>query len=169
MDNAALRQILAVNDGSLPDINFDFRGARVVADAYDRVQRRAASLKSVGATYWSTVEKRDCIIEFGSNPAVLVLRSEVEAFHVVFTGLTSSKGVSIPDLGVFVLGEDNIAFDYRMGPEWSDEAIEGLFELMSEVAGLADNTLVTHEGNWFDPDGTILVDAFYTWRNSRPG
>lgn len=41
-----VRGILCIDDGSLPDINFDFGQARVVDDAYALVQSRATHLTS---------------------------------------------------------------------------------------------------------------------------
>ncbi|HEU4653185.1 MAG TPA: hypothetical protein VFS47_04325 [Steroidobacteraceae bacterium] len=160
----SLKAVLSHNDGSLPDINFDFGGVRVVADAYAVIQRRANVLTSVGSYYWSKSEEKECPISFGENPAELVLSGEAEPFHVVFGGLVSPSGNRIPDLGFFVLGEDFVALDYRMGPEWTVPAIEGLLALMDELASLALNTVVTHESNIFDPDGKILIQAFEEWR-----
>lgn len=164
MNLESLKAVLSHNDGSLPDINFDFVGARVVADAYSLVQRHATVLKSVGSYYWSKSNAKECPISFGENPAELVLSGEAEPFHVVFGGLVSNTGHKIPDLGFFVLGKDFVALDYRMGPEWSLSAIEGLLSLMEEIASLAPNTSVAHESNMFDPDGQVLIQAFSEWR-----
>jgi hypothetical protein len=162
-----LKAVLSHNDGSLPDINFDFAGARVVADAYAVVQRHANVLTSADSYYWSKSEEKECPISFGDNPAELVLSGEAEPFHVVFGGLVSHTGNKIPDLGFFVLGEDFVALDYRMGPEWTLPALEGLLSLMDEIASLAPNTVVTHESNIFDPDGKVLTQAFEEWTAAK--
>ena len=107
---------------------------------------------------------KECPISFGENPAELVLSGVAEPFHVVFGGLVSKTGHKIPDLGFFVLGEDFVALDYRMGPEWSLAAIEGLLSLMEEIASLAPGTSVAHESNIFDPNGKVLIQAFSEWR-----
>ncbi|MBT3068771.1 hypothetical protein [Rhodoferax sp. U11-2br] len=164
MDLESLKAVLSNNDGSLPDINFNFGGTRVVADAYALVQRHATSLTSIGSYYWSKTKEKECPISFGENPAELVVSGVAEPFHVVFGGLVSKTGHKIPDLGFFVLGEDFVALDYRMGPEWSLAAIEGLLSLMEEIASLAPDTSVVHESNVFDPNGKILMQAFSEWR-----
>jgi hypothetical protein len=160
MMSQKLRQIFATNDGSLPDIYFNFQGERMVAEAYTVVQQYASSLVSQEAYYWSKTTQRECPIQLGDNPAVHFLSGEAECFHVVFGGVTSATGSHIPDLGVSVLNDDFFGLDYRMGPEWSDRAIVGLLDLMCELANLSAHTVVTHETNMFDPDGKILLNAF---------
>lgn len=167
MNLDSLKAVLSNNDGSLPDINFDFDGVRVVGDAYALVQRQATVLTSVGSCYWSKTKEKECPILFGENPAELVLSGVAEPFHVVFGGLVSKTGHKIPDLGFFVLGEDFVALDYRMGPEWSFAAIEGLLSLMEEIASLAPDTSVAHESNIFDPNGKVLMQAFSEWRAAK--
>jgi hypothetical protein len=166
MDWKPVQEVFSYNDGSLPDINFDFANTRVVADAYAVVQRQASVLTSVDAYYWSKSKQKECPISFRDNPAELVLRGEAEPFHVVFGGITSDAGHKIPDLGVFVLADDYLALDYRMGPEWSQEAIEGLFVLMERISSLAPCT-ITHTTNTHDPEGKILLDAFAEWKAAK--
>jgi CheY-like chemotaxis protein len=167
VDLAALRPLFAYDDGLLPDINFNFSGARVIADAYARIQRRARGISPAGACYWSKQRQTICPIEFGDNPAAHILTGESDAFHVVFTGLRSAEGVPIPDLGVFVLDADYLSLDYRMGSQWSEAAIGGLLDLMAEVAALSPHTIVSHERNLRDPHGEVLMSAFNQWRMAR--
>jgi CheY-like chemotaxis protein len=167
VDLHALRPLFAYDDGLLPDINFNFSGARVIADAYARIQRRARALSPAGACYWSKQRQTICPIEFGDNPAEHLLTGECDAFHVVFTGLRSAEGIAIPDLGVFVLDADYLSLDYRMGSQWSAAAIGGLLDLMEEIAALSPHTIVSHERNLRDPHGEILMSAFNQWRMAR--
>lgn len=167
VDVQELRTLFATEDGLVPDINFNFSGARVVAIAYGHMQRHATALDTADACYWSKERETSCPIEFGDNPAEFLIRGDCGAFRVVFTGLRSSSGSSIPDLGVFVLDSDHLSLDYRVGPEWSDEAIAGLLDLMEEIASLSANTIVSHEGNVMDPHGEILLSAFNKWRTTR--
>lgn len=167
VDLNALRPLFAYDDGLLPDINFNFSGARVVADAYERIKRRATALSAGGACYWSKQRQTVCPIEFADNPAAHVLSGDCDAFHVVFTGLRSAEGIPIPDLGVFVLDGDYLSLDYRMGSHWTVEAIAGLLDLMAEMASLSAHTIVSHERNLRDPHGEILLSAFNQWRRER--
>lgn len=167
VDLSALRPLFAHDDGLLPDINFNFSGARVVAEAYAQIQRRARALSPAGACYWSKQRQTICPIEFGDNPAAHLLTGECDAFHVVFTGLRSAEGIAIPDLGVFVLDADYLSLDYRMGSQWSEAALGGLLDMMEEVAALSAHTIVSHERNLRDPHGEILMSAFNQWRMAR--
>ena len=167
VDLNALRPLFAYDDGLLPDINFNFTGAHVVANAYAQIQRRAKGLSVAGGCYWSKQRQTICPIEFGDNPAEHLLTGECDAFHVVFTGLRSAEGIPIPDLGVFVLDSDYLSLDYRMGAHWTETAIAGLLDLMDEIAALSAHTIVSHERNLRDPHGEILLSAFNQWRMAR--
>lgn len=158
-----VRQILCIGDGALPDINFDFGQKHVVGDAYAIIQRRATHLASNSAFYWSRSRREECVIRYGDNPALALLAGEADPFHVVFGGLRSASGAAIPDLGVFVLDDDFIALDYRMGPHWDESAILGLFEIMRDLRALAKCVTISHAGNIFETDEEILLSAFYIW------
>ena len=162
---AKLREALRVmskDDGSLPDIEFDFGPACLVPAAYSVVMHRATHL--VGASnYWSTSLKSEVSFGFGENPAVAIENGEADPFHVLFGGLVSSNGHSIPDLGFFVLSPSDVAFDYRMGAEWDIEAVIGLFELIQALLELSATVKLKHVGNLYD-NGALLA-AFKEWGN----
>jgi hypothetical protein len=162
-----VRQILNTNDGSLPDINFDFDNKSVVGDAYALIQGRATCLMSKFAYYWSKGKSKQVPICFGENPALDFLSGDAEAFHVVFGGLQSSTKAPIPDLGIFVLGADFIALDYRMGPEWNEPAILGLFEIMKDLKALSDVVRISHSDNINDSGENILLTEFERWLNAH--
>lgn len=160
---ARVRQLLQRRDGSLPDINFDYGHERLVGDAYALVQGRASRLASSDAYYWSEVENKECPIRFGDNPALAVLCGESKGFHVVFGGLRSASGAPIPDLGVSVYGASFIGLDYRMGPDWDDAAIVGLFDLMRDLKALCASVEISHIDNMFESPEGILLTAFAQW------
>jgi hypothetical protein len=159
-------EILSENDGSLPDIEFDFGEEKRSSAAYALIQRQASCLASQGAYYWSKSKEIEVPIKFGENPAELLLSGEAEPFHVVFGGMRSSSSAIIPDLGLFILGSTQISLDYRMGKEWNRVAIEGLFELMLNLKCLAPNTKIQHVGNVFD-ESDILLSAFEMWQTTH--
>ena len=166
MSLEAVRQILCIRDGDLPDINFDFGQQPVAGDAYAIIQVRATHLACKSACYWSRSKSKECVISFGENPALAVLAGEADPFHVLFGGLRSASGAPIPDLGVFVLDDDFIALDYRMGPHWDEPAILGLFEIMQDLKALAKCAIISHAGNIFETDEEILLSEFNTWSNA---
>ena len=155
--------ILHKNDGSLPDINFDFGSERVAGVAYTLIQGRAKRLSSPHASYWSEEKGEDVPIRFGDNPALALLDGDTPGFHVVFGAMQSASGAPIPDLGVFVQDAGKIALDYRMGAEWNEAAIIGLFEIMRDLTALATGVRMTHTGNIFDLDDDILLTEFVRW------
>jgi hypothetical protein len=153
-------QILSKNDGSLPDIEFDFGLEKCVATAYQVIQNHSSYINSLKPYYWSRLHEVEIPIIFGQNPAKILLTGDAEPFHLVFGGITSPSGKNVPDLGVFVLDETVISLDYRMGEYWNEESIEGLFELMMSMKSLSYNTKIKHIGNFFDYEETILLSAF---------
>jgi hypothetical protein len=112
-------QILSKNDGSLPDIEFDFGLEKCVATAYQVIQNHSSYINSLKPYYWSRLNEVEVPIIFGQNPAEILLTGDAEPFHLVFGGIISPSGENIPDLGVFVLGETVISLDYKMGEYWN--------------------------------------------------
>jgi hypothetical protein len=167
MDRSAVIEVFSTNDGLLPDINLDFGGAPLAAEAYALIQSRASRMVSTGAHYWSKLRREECPVRFGENPAREFLQGDADPFHVIFGGLHSSSGAHIPDLGVFILASDYVALDYRMGPEWDEAAIVGLFELIRDVSNHVGKVKITHEGSIYDQDGTVLSTAFHSWVGSN--
>jgi hypothetical protein len=163
MNLTAVRNALRENDGSLPDINFGFGGVPVAADAYALIQSRASLGEAPLGHYWSKSRLVDCPIHFGENPAQEFLNGDAEPFHVLFGGIRSSSGAHIPPLGFFVFATDHVALDLRMGPEWDDGAIIGLFELVRDVSSLASPVTISHTCNIYDPDGRVFLAAYQRW------
>jgi hypothetical protein len=160
-------QILSKNDGSLPDIEFDFGIEKCVATAYQVIQNQSSYINSLKPYYWSRSREIEMPIIFGQNPAEILLNGDAEPFHLVFGGIISPSGKSVPDLGVFVLGETVISLDYRMGEYWNKESVEGLFELMMSMKSLSCNTKIKHVGNFFDYEETMLLSAFNDWQSEN--
>ena len=159
-----MRELLRTDEGSLPDICFDFGAQELIADAYVLIQSCAVpSPKPIGHL-WCEARGRDLDIHHGENPVHMFLSGEADGFHVHYETLIAPTGAQLPGISVLIYEQDVIAIDYRMGPEWTDEAIVGLFSLMEKIAALATPTRITHKSNWFDPDGTLLVEAYSQWQ-----
>ncbi len=160
-------EIMCENDGSLPDIEFDFGLEKCVDTAYQIVQQHSTHIVTVNPYYWSNSRDIDIPIIFGQNPAKILLSGDAQPFHLVFGGIRSPSGNSIPDLGVFVLMESVLSLDYRMGKYWNTEAVEGLFEIMSLLKSISSGTIIKHVGNYFDYEEKILMFAFDNWLMER--
>ena len=129
-----LCDLFDTDDGSLPEVRVDYMDSAATVSGYALLRGRAARVVSENACFWSKTHSADRPLDSVSNAAVLVVSGEAEAFHVVLGGI-QSRGVTIPDLGVFVF-PDQLAFDYRMGPAWGPKELEALFELLGELIAL---------------------------------
>lgn len=155
---------LQANDGSLPCVTINFGEIKMVALAYARIQLLAKCFPSIQPYYWSLIEKKDCPINFGTNPAEQFLRGEIEGFHVVFSGVVAPNGTTVPDLGVHVLETNTIEIDYRMGPEWDEKTVFGFFSILEHVSQLADKVTFTCEANQHDPNGELFLKWYSIWK-----
>lgn len=165
MDIESIVRIFSLDDGSLPDINFNFNGDNIVDIAYQYIQGFSARLAGINFRYWSTSKCSEVPILFGDNPALQVKERKAEPFHVVFGGVKSGSGKRVPDLGVYILASDYFSLDYRMGKSWNAEAVIGLFEVMSELEALSSNTTIHHEGNVFEKSDELMM-AYRYWKNT---
>lgn len=159
-----VQQILKENDGSLPDIELNDLSDADVVECYKMIRDFSKKLTSDECSYWSPRLERDIYITFQENAAELVNSGEAEPFHVCFDGTVSPSGKSIPVLGLFVC-EGTVILDYRMGPEWTLEAIEGLFELLKHTTSQLSNYSLKHTGNYFDDEG-IFEEVWGIYKNA---
>jgi hypothetical protein len=155
------------NDGSLPDIEFDFGLEKCVDTAYQIIQQHSTRIDTVNPYYWSNSRDVAIPIVFSQNPAEIFLSGDAQSFHLVFGGISSPSGKCIPDLGVFVLTETIISLDYRMGEDWNTEAVKGLFEIMLLLKSISSTTTIKHIGNYFDYEEIILMSAFNNWLTTQ--
>ena len=143
-----LHDLFEENDGSLPEISVAFEQRSPVPQAYALIADRGTLYNAATRTFWSETSSSEVLVASVPNPAQLVITGEAQPFHVVFQGIRSSAGALVPDLGLYVFQQD-LAFDYRMGPEWGPASLLGLFELLADVADLAPGTRVFIErGDW---------------------
>ena len=101
----------------------------------------------------------------GANAAALVVSGEAEAFHVVFGGIQAG-GVTIPDLGVFVV-RGLLELDFRMGrPAWGPSELQALFELLAELTALDPRVSLSLEGGVRAEAAARFQHAWHRWRGS---
>ncbi len=160
----SLWKILRENDGSLPDIELDNLSGDEMISGYEIIRNSAMRISSKEPVFWSTTKETDVSFTFKDNPATDVISGEAECFHLCFDGITSPTRKAILELGLFVF-TDCLSFDYRMGPEWNVEAIEGLFELLLLLSKGFKDMKLSHKNNINDDD-SIFVNAWLAYQNA---
>ena len=152
------------DDGSLPDIEFEFTGPREVMRAYAFIQGCASSFESTESHYWSRGSQAEVPLTFRDDPAQAVVSGDAEPFHVVFGGVQSPTGKQVPSLGVFVF-PSVLALDYRMGSGWHAESVTGLFEIISGIVEFSEGESFEHKGN-LNESGTELLQTYRQWASA---
>lgn len=161
-----LRRILREKDGALPDIELNGLSRDEVVLGYDLIRNASNRISSKDPSYWSIPNNKDISIKFEDNPAKDVVQGKAEGFHLCFDGVQSPSGKIMPELGVFVFN-DSLNIDYRMGEGWTDEAIEGLLDILYALFQNCKNMKLSHKGNMFDPDGSIFEESWIAYISSR--
>jgi hypothetical protein len=133
-----LHFLFDTDDGALYDVRLTELQAEDVAIAFDFLRSRAQM--DLHATFWHRGLDREERLDAYSNPARLVADGVAEPFHVLAQGL-SLRGVTLPDLGVFVW-PDEITLDYFKGPAWGEPQVLALFELLRQLVALAPGSRV---------------------------
>jgi hypothetical protein len=157
--------IFGTDDGSLPDIELNNLVKGDVILGYEFIRDHASYISSKEPSYWSTLENCDVQFSYSDNIATLVVSGTADPIHLCFDGITSPSGKRIPELGLYIF-TDGLSLDYRMGPEWNQGAIQGLFELISSLPINHNNLEMAHKSNLNDYDGSIFKSCFQAYKNS---
>jgi hypothetical protein len=160
-----VRDLFEVDDGSLPQIRITYKDKWAAAMAYALLRKRAARIASRAAYFWSNERGEEVPLDAVPNAAKLVVTGEAGPFHVVLSGI-ESQGAVIPDLGVFVFS-DQLVLDYRMGPQWSEREVLGLFELLLALASLDPNAVVLLKDYGQREVRNNFSKAWQHWRAER--
>lgn len=161
----SLLEIFGTDDGSLPDIELDNLSGDEVICGYEFIRNHADRISSKKPSYWSTSKDCDVPFTYDDNPAIHVVSGESECFHVCFDGILSPSGKHIPQLGLFVF-TDCLSFDYRMGPQWDKQAVQGLIELISSMSKDYGSMKICHKNNINDDDGSIFQSHWVAYKNA---
>ena len=162
MDITGALRLFSADDGTLPEVEFQEVPGTAVRESYLFIQSCASRIESVRATFWSKLQQAEIPIEFGTDPVQKLLDGEAEPFHLVFGGVESPSGKTVPALGVFVF-ETTIAIDYRMGVSWNLKAVEGFFEILDRIANIIKVNDFLHKENIND-HGEDLLQIWQAWR-----
>jgi hypothetical protein len=157
--------IFGTDDGSLPDIELNNLVKGDVILGYEFIRDHASYISSKEPSYWSTLENCDVQFSYSDNIAALVVSGTADPIHLCFDGITSPSGKRIPELGLYIF-KDGLSLDYRMGPDWNKEAIQGLLELISSLPINHDSLEIEHKSNLDDYDGSIFKSCFQAYKNS---
>jgi hypothetical protein len=161
----SLLEIFRTNDGSLPDIELDHLSGDEVIRGYKFIRNQAERISSMEPSYWSKLKECDVPFSYEDNPAIQVVSGEADPFHLCFDGIKSPSGKNIPELGLFVF-EDCLSFDYRMGPQWNKQAVQGLFELIACMSKDYGSMKISHKTNLNDYDGSIFQSHWAAYQNT---
>lgn len=135
-----LQALFARDDGSLPDIEIRHVSPQGLAAMYAFIRARS-TIVTEALSFWSEIAKRETPLDVVPNVAELVVSGQAVPCHFVVRGLSFHDTV-IPDLGVFIF-QQQIALDYRMGPEWGPRQLLALFELLRSLLTLDMHATVT--------------------------
>ena len=119
------------DDGSLPEICVDYADKQAAALGYAHLRKLAVTIWPESPCFCAIPGDEERPLDSVPNLAALVVSGQAHAFHVVFSGI-QLRGVTIPDIGVFVFPKQ-LALDYRMGAAWGAAEVEALFALLSQL------------------------------------
>jgi hypothetical protein len=157
----SLRDLFEVDDGSLPEIWVNYVDTQATVSGYDLLRKRAVAVVTQEPYFWSMVQNAEVPLEAVPSPAALVVSGDAEPFHVVLGGI-DSRGAVIPDLGIFVF-PDQLALDYKMGPQWNQLKVQGLFGLLSELVAFDSRATLSLEENVIPDVRGRFYDAWHRW------
>ena len=127
-----LREAFEVDDGSLPDLlAFRYERGEAVSEAFEYLRSISQPISTESMFYSSRLEK-EVSLNSVQNPASLVVTGEAESFCLMFYGTLADQNKDLPELGVFVFPEE-LQFYYRPGPDWSEQSLVKLFQIMSAL------------------------------------
>lgn len=162
----ALLAVFSTDDGSVPEIELDNLSGDEVVRGYGFIRNHADYISSSSPSYWS--ESKDCEIPFSyeDNPAIQLISGETRVCLLCFGGIKSPSGHVIPNLGLHVFA-DCLNFTYRMGPQWNQQALVGLFELISCMSADFHRMQITHKDNINDNDGSIFQSYWDAYEQAQ--
>lgn len=140
-----LRPYFTTDDGSLPDITVSYADSAGVPSAFAHLFTCGGRIVNA-RTVWMRDSESEKLVA-GPADAESVIAGTADSFHVLLTGVVCA-GVELPDLGVFVF-PNSLDIDYRMGPQWGDEQVHGLIELLRQLRGMGGEVAVT----WWGENG----------------
>jgi len=131
---SSLRQYFESDDGSLPEVELTFSDVDTSVAAFRLLFLLSRFDPATGrATVWSIQDNADVAFP-GERAASLVVAGIIDSFQVLLPAL--AVGVDpIPDLGVF-FNPGRIVIDYRMGSDWTPQAIQDFMRLLSRCIAL---------------------------------
>ena len=159
--------IFLVNDGSLPEVTFKELSVAEVSSAYQLLRQFGGGFEC-NTYYWSIPEQRDLKVLSTDRVEDIFAIADGKHFHVLILDVRSPSKLPVPTLGIGV-GEDWITIDYRMGLEWTPDAVFGFFEIVSALQDLTMASTITHGVNANDPGGRRFIASLRDWRNTSYG
>ena len=110
-------------------------------------------------TLWSVEKQQDIPIREVPDVGRAFIQGRVESFRHGLARL-SVRGIPLPALTV-CLDSDGLSFDYRPGPEWNEQTVEALSDMLRQVLQLAPQAQIKQadEGEYSHPN-VEFTEAF---------
>ena len=159
-----LHDCFDTNDGSLPEFRVTYFDRQAMVKGFRLLRDRAANINE-SASFWSVTDEADRAIDSVPNAAALVVSGEAEAFHFVACGIRSGATV-LPDLGVFVF-DDELALDYRMGPDWGPAKLCAFFDLVADLTSLDSDATLSFAEQYYPGADKRLTSAWRKFQEER--
>ncbi|MES2611797.1 MAG: hypothetical protein V4679_16225 [Pseudomonadota bacterium] len=145
-----LRHLFEVDDGSLPDIFVEDLSPEQIVTVYEWLRGQCSGAGD--STLWHIDLQQDVLVSDVAHPARAFVQGKVEDFRHGLVGLRVG-GVELPPLTVGV-GTGGLSMDYRMGPDWNEQTLRALLELLRQVWAMAPHARILRadEGGHACPD-----------------
>ena len=136
------------DDGSLPEIEVDFRNSESLHRAFAYLfELGAEDVTKNGSYLWLRKKYQEAPFS-GPKDAELVTSGLADSFHVVLDAIKVGDN-KIPALGVFV-DPLSLVIDYRMGTDWNRSNIGALLNLLKALVRFGGSVSVV---KWWGADG----------------
>lgn len=145
-----LRHLFEVDDGSLPDIFIKDLSSEQIVAVYEWL--RVESSGTGDSTLWRIDLQQDVLVRNVPHPARDFVQGRVDSFRHCLAGLRVGD-VELPPLTVSV-ESGGLSMDYRMGPDWNEQTLRALLELLRRVWAMAPHARILRadEGGHACPD-----------------
>lgn len=125
----------------MPDVYVDNMTPDQMIAVYDWVMSQCRA--SEADIVWHIKERKDVPVVAVRDVARAYVAGEIESFRHGLFGL-SIDGVELPHLTVCTEGPGGLSFDYEKGPDWNEQTIDALLELLARIREMVPQAHIWH-------------------------